>query len=449
MRLLLFIYFQALIIINFTHEWSDSGKVMQNDNLQLKNSLLQKITQVSNMTRLKKKKRTTTSASFTMTTVSHDPIYEHAYYKSSWGFLNKHTVRVTFQLFGSLQPKSSDYMKYIARHIHSGTLREYSIQPYKSNKNNTNTIHLQDIEHGKHSICLLIYASRSLNSVDKQLAKEPKNIFCQDIYFNYHRYGHLEHTGAGDANAVFFMITQYAIVSVILFILQIAYSIQKYRKLKTMHHHIFPKLKHAISSESFETHKKGMLRMFQAILTHKQPIIQRGVRDYDTGKHQLRQQIVKDVGNKTMPSKRVRDISVYDASKTTLLPNKRLYVVPDTKDPSSKTTWTKMNINSSSEKHYTPAYKTHLLLPSPYSSYSNSSSLSQQPYEHDDDDDNAVTFEVGDTSGIEDENGFHSNIVSYDEQTPSFQSMAHILDASKPWSPRLSLVPKKANGDHK
>ncbi|CAF1008735.1 unnamed protein product [Didymodactylos carnosus] len=367
-----------------------------------------------------------------MMEIPHDTTNEHSYYESSWQFIDKHTVRVTFQLFGSLYPTSSAYMKYTARYNRT-KLRELSIRPFESGENNTNIIYLEDVEHGKHSVCLLIYESRSVNNTGKRLVPDPKNIFCQDIYFNYHKYSHPEQRDIDTKHSFSVIVFQYAIVCGILCFLHIVHSIRKRRIFKIMRQMLFPKanlLRDVMSSNSFETNTSSNMKMFHPALNNTQII------------EEDEEQSLIGVKNNMIPLKRVTDLLIYDLNKTALLLSESLGVLLDSNDQDTNTTSTILNTDPPARKHLTPAYATHLSLPSRRSSCSHSSPFSRRSVQHDDH--QSVTFDIGGTSGNEDENNFDfdENIVPDEEQTPSFQSMVHILEASKPWSTRVSLVQK-------
>ncbi len=156
-------------------------------------------------------------------TINNHPQFDINSYRSSWKFVDKNTIRVRFHLHESLL-FSIVSTRFLVHHIHTGLIQIYN-EPHEI-INSTLTLYLHKIKHGRHTVCLLIYRSK--------LMKTPKHIFCQDIIFNFHKYGHHDMDSDEYRNTFFFLLTQYAIVLGILCILQLVHATRKRRFLRTM-----------------------------------------------------------------------------------------------------------------------------------------------------------------------------------------------------------------------
>jgi hypothetical protein len=145
-------------------------------------------------------------------------------YRSSWKFVDKNTIRVRFRLYDSLL-QSIVSTRFLVRHFHSGHIRIFD-EPHEI-INSTLTLYLHNIKHGRHIVCLLLYRSKLMIS--------PKYIFCQDIIFNFQKYGHHDMDSDEYGNTFFFLLTQYSIVLGILCILQLVHAARKRRFLRTVY----------------------------------------------------------------------------------------------------------------------------------------------------------------------------------------------------------------------
>ncbi|CAF1436869.1 unnamed protein product [Adineta steineri] len=146
-------------------------------------------------------------------------------YRSTWKFIDKHTIRVRFHLHESLL-SSTTSTRFIVRHTNTDHIETFD-KPHEI-INSTLSLYLHNIKHGRHTVCLLIYTSK--------LMRNPKHVFCQDIIFNFHKYGHHDIDSDDHGNTFFFLLTQYAIVCGILCILQLVHTIRKRRFMKTVYH---------------------------------------------------------------------------------------------------------------------------------------------------------------------------------------------------------------------
>jgi len=144
-------------------------------------------------------------------------------YRSSWGFIDKHTIRVRFRLDQFLI-NSIVSTRFLVRHLHTGQIQTYD-EPHEI-VNSTLSLYLHTMKHGRHMVCLLLYRSK--------LKKNPRHVLCQDIVFNFHRYGHLDMDSDEHGNTFFFLLTQYSIVLGMLCVLQIVHTIRKRRFLQAI-----------------------------------------------------------------------------------------------------------------------------------------------------------------------------------------------------------------------
>jgi len=145
-------------------------------------------------------------------------------YRSSWKFIDKHTIRVRFRLYENLL-NSIVSKRFLVHHLHSGHIQIFN----QSHEiiNSTLSLYLHNIKHGRHIVCLLLYRSK--------LTIDPKYIFCQDIVFNFHKYGTHDIDSDDHGNTFVFLLTQYSIVIGILCILQIVYSVRKRRLIRNFY----------------------------------------------------------------------------------------------------------------------------------------------------------------------------------------------------------------------
>lgn len=118
-------------------------------------------------------------------------------YRSSWKFVDKNTVRVRFRLHEVLISLITD-SRFIVRHIHTDQIQMYE-KPHEI-INSTFTLYLHNIKHGRHTVCLLLYTLK--------FVRTPKYTFCQDIIFNFQKYGHHDADSDEYGNTFFFLLTQ-------------------------------------------------------------------------------------------------------------------------------------------------------------------------------------------------------------------------------------------------
>ncbi len=144
-------------------------------------------------------------------------------YRSSWKFVDKNTIRVRFRLDESLL-QSIISTRFLVRHLHSNHIRTYD-EPHEI-INSTLTLYLHNMKHGRHIVCLVLYRSK--------LMLNPRHVFCQDIVYNFQKYGHHDMDVDEHGNTFVFLLTQYSIVLGILCILQIVYTARKRRFLRAV-----------------------------------------------------------------------------------------------------------------------------------------------------------------------------------------------------------------------
>jgi len=185
--------------------------------------------------------------------------HQGPYYELNWDFIDKDTIRVTFDLFSiptsSIENnKNSEINKrklnllatmttIPSRSLKSITLLQYFlfiIRPYNKNreiilklerlnlKNITsskyshfsNSLRLTALNHNeKYSVCICYYQTNSST-------KTPDLFLCQDIINDYSKFGHLK---ADPKHGLVFITTQYSIIIALLIVLQSVFTMRKRR----------------------------------------------------------------------------------------------------------------------------------------------------------------------------------------------------------------------------
>ena len=302
----------------------------------------------------------------------HDGHFDINAYRSSWKFIDKTTLRVRFRLHESLV-RSIQSSRFLVRHIQTGHVRTYD-EPHEI-INATFTLYLHDIKHGRHTVCLLLDTSKPLSN--------PKHIFCQDIVFNFHKYGHHDLDADDYRNTFIFLLTQYAIVSGILFILQLVHAARKRRLVETL----YDKANALRHTRNEHHHRPG---------------------------HDSKSASLEKV-NRTG----ALNYLIYNLNRS------QLYTTDDNE----------MHlINDPSEvNHGKVVYEKQLRLPNRYTNASAPLLASQQSMETNEN----LDFDP-DTLHIAyfDDSDFDTR--SYEEQSLSFKSVSHILEASKPWLAKIA-----------
>ena len=308
-----------------------------------------------------------------------DPHYPHYYrhfdinaYRSSWKFIDKTTMRVRFRLHESLA-QSIQSSRFLVRHIQTGQVRTFD-EPHEI-INSTFTLYLHNIKHGRHSVCLLLDTSKPLIN--------PKHIFCQDIVFNFHKYGHHDVDADDYRNTFIFLLTQYAIVSGILFILQLVHAARKRRLLGTLYDKA-----NALRHNMIEHHHRPGHESKSASL---EKMNQTSALNY----------LIYNLNRSQLYNTDVNEMSL---------------------------------LNDTSEvNHGKIVYKNQLRLPKRSTDTSAPLLAHQQSVETTDNlDFDADTLHLA----YFDESDFDTR--SYEEQSLSFKSMSHILEASKPWLVKIT-----------
>ena len=190
-------------------------------------------------------------------------------YDLDWSFIDKDTIRVTFDLFSlpqSLLPKSKNstdlndnkftlvasMVTFPSRSIKSIFALQYFlfiIRPYKSNKeiilkmerlhlkespstkysHYSNSLRLTSLHHKeKYTVCICYYR----NNISTQT---PALILCQDIINDYSKFSHLR---TNPTHGLLFITTQYSIIIALLALLQGTLTLRKRRIAHIIGQHI-------------------------------------------------------------------------------------------------------------------------------------------------------------------------------------------------------------------
>lgn len=286
-------------------------------------------------------------------------------YRSAWKFIDKNTIRVRFRLdesfFGSIVAS-----RFLVRHLRTNLIRTYD-EPHES-VNSTFTLYLQHMNHGRHTVCVLLYRSK--------LMLNPKYIFCQDIVFNFQKYGHQDMDIDEYGNTFVFLLTQYSIVVGMLCILQLVHAGRKRRFLRTVYH------------------KANALRSLMSD-HYRRSHEHRSSADINSQGHAL-------------------EYLIYNLNRNALYNIDQMY--RDT------TTGTDDSANNSPR----PEYDKYLKIPRRLSRNSITPSLRHR----------RLSVSIDPQEEIFDENDFDTR--SHEDQTTSYKSVSHILEENKPWISKLT-----------
>jgi hypothetical protein len=302
-------------------------------------------------------KRRKTKLNRTSTAINHHN-FDINSYRSSWKFVDKNTVRIRFRLYESLL-SSIKSTHFLVRHTHTGNIRTYN-EPHEI-MNSTLTLYLHHLKHGRHTVCLLLYASK--------LITNPKHIFCQDIIFNFHKYGHHDIDSEEYKNTFFFLLTQYAIVCGLLLILQLVHAARKRRFLGT----VYAKA-NALRHTMMDYHHRGH--------DHKS---------------------TPDLTNRT----HALEYLIYNLNRKALYDFDQMYIPTINEDDVN------LIIDSPISTHQRTIYKKYLKLPNRTTRTTTNDS-----------------YELGEDN--------HFDTRSFEDQSLSYKSVSHILEANKPWITRLT-----------
>lgn len=289
-------------------------------------------------------------------------------YRSSWKFIDKHTVRVRFRLYESLL-NTIVATRFLVRHLHSGNVRTFD-EPHEI-INSTITVYLHNMKHGRHIVCLLLYRSK--------LMLNPRHIFCQDIIFNFQRYGHHDMDVDEAVNTFVFLLTQYSIVVGILCLLQLIHAARKRRFLKT----VYDKAS-ALRNLMTENHTR------------------KSTTDLNQQTHAL-------------------EYLIYNLNRNALYNIDQMYLQSRNDD---ETDILPKSIHQEKE------YDRYLKIPKHLRKHSIIPLLNRRRSLI------AATKNFDDDEEIFDESDFDTR--SYEEQSPSYKSVSHILEENKPWMAKLT-----------
>ncbi|CAF1172149.1 unnamed protein product [Adineta ricciae] len=338
---------------------------------------LQKITNRSNLnaqTLVEHRKPTTNK------TIITSPINLHLFdintYRSSWKFVDKNTVRVRFRLHEILISLVTE-SRFIVRHVHTDHIQMYE-KPHEI-INSTFTLYLHNIKHGRHTVCLLLYTLK--------FVRTPKYTFCQDIIFNFQKYGHHDTDSDEYGNTFFFLLTQYSIVIGILCILQLVHTGRKHRFLKLVNA------------------KANALRNVMTESYRRSP----------------ENKSSRDNGNIRTNA---LECLIYNLNRNVLFNLDQMYMQTGNEDDEENTNNSLPIIDEKRTKR-----GTFLKIPDHTDEYSKSS-LHRR----------SVTRTTNDLDSDSDENSGEgeSDSRSDNEQSTSFKTLSHILEDNKPWLSRLT-----------
>ena len=320
----------------------------------------------------------TTTTNGTKTAITPPPFDLNAY-GTSWKFVDKNTIRVRFRLLERFL-RGVHSVRFVTRHIHTGLMRTYD-QPHER-INSTFTLYLHNLKHGRHTVCLLLYSSKSMSN--------PRHIFCLDVIYNFHKYRHHDAESDDHKDTFFFLLTQYAIVCGIICILQIVHAARKRQALGALYE------------------KANALR--QAIMEHHQrPQGPKGPADLARPTHAL-------------------DFLIYNLDRNALCNFDRAYTQTPTVESTSITTDSpEVTLKQRTKKNY---------LKPPSRSIENSTPLLNARRPATKNEENTESEDEIATVPIFDESDFDTR--SYEDQAISYKSVSHILEDSKPWMTRLT-----------
>ena len=288
-------------------------------------------------------------------------------YRSSWKFVDKNTIRVRFRLYESLL-QSIKAQRFFVRHLQSNKIETYDEQ--NEIINSTLTLYLHDLKHGRHIVCLLLYRFKRMIS--------PRYVFCQDIVFNFHKYGNHDIDSDDHGNTFVFLLTQYSIVLGFLCILQLVHAGRKRRFLRTVYE------------------KANALRNLMSEYHHRSQET-KSTRDINPQTHAL-------------------EYLIYNLNRNVL-------------DKSGQIYRGQTNIeeeDSPLSNRQKSEYEKYLQIPRRLSRRSIAPLL-----EHD-----RLLAKIDSDEEIFDESDFETQ--SYEEQSLSYKSVSHILEESKPWMVKLT-----------
>ncbi|CAF2102561.1 unnamed protein product [Rotaria magnacalcarata] len=299
-------------------------------------------------------------------------------YRSSWTFVDKNTIRVYFRLSESLL-ESIVSTSFLVRHTRTDQIRTFDGQ--SEIINSTLTVYLHNIRHGRHTVCLLLYTSKFMEN--------PNHIFCQDVIFNFQKYGHHDINSDEYGNTFVFLLTQYGIVIGMLCILQLIHAARKRCFLRRVYEKV-----NTIRNYMLENHHR---------LTETKPTT-----DLTTQSSTL-------------------EYLIYNLSRSALYNYDELHTQPTMENNTNI-----INQSSVTNRHRTENNKN---FKSPYilEEHSIKPSFEQQRSK-------APIVNINDdldfNDDMFDENEFDTS--AYEEQLRSFQSVSHILEENKPWIARIA-----------
>ncbi|UJR35726.1 hypothetical protein I4U23_028476 [Adineta vaga] len=337
---------------------------------------LEKITNLSNHSTKILIRQQKLNTNQTMTTLMNLHLFDITTYRSSWKFVDKNTIRVRFRLHEVLL-STVTVTRFLVRHIHSGHIQIYE-KPHEL-INSTFTLYLHSIKHGRHTVCLLLHTLK--------FVKTPKYTFCQDIIFNFQKYGHHDIDSDEYGNTFVFLLTQYSIVIGILCLLQLVHAGRKRRFLKTVYN------------------KANALRNVMMEYHRRLPDTKLSTDTENTRTNAL-------------------ECLIYNLNRNALYNFDQIYMPTMTEEDDENT----INDSLPSINHPRTRYEKHLTLPNRFDGHSRSSLHRRSVIN--------TTKNVDFDNENSDESD--SDTRSYAQQSTSLKSLSHILEANKPWTARLT-----------
>jgi len=362
----------------------------------------------------------------------HDEEPEGPNYDLNWGFIDKDTIRVTFDLFSvpisliennknSLAPKRKHNLLATMTTAPSRALKSiallqyhrYIIRPYNKNreiilklerlilKNITskryhhfsNSLRLTELNHHeKYSICICYFQNNNT-------LKTPDLILCQDIINDYSKYSDLRADGK---HGLVFITTQYSIIIALLIVLQSVFSMRKRRVAEYIGQIVSNKAQSIRSTLSSVSLVRQSFSSLDAANEQQQQQAASSHQTHSTDSTTKGEETGKTSGFK----KRIISSPAIVVSDQQMIPLDQGANSSDENEPFLK------RIPSKNHVHF-------LLGPGEGS-----------------DEDNAI--DEDDENKIDDCNSSPQSASSrrepYDDQQDALLSMAHILDTNKPWS---------------
>ncbi|CAF1203698.1 unnamed protein product [Rotaria sordida] len=351
-------------------------------------------------------------------------IHQGPHYEIDWGFIDKDTIRVIFDLFSipisliknnvyskknehksnllatmttrpsrSLKRISSlKYFHFIIRPYHQN--REIILKTEKlSSKNTTlrphphfsNSLRLTSLNHNeKYSICICYYQTNIST-------KPPDLLLCQDIINDYAKFAHLR---TDPKHGLLFITTQYSIIIGLLVVLQSIFTMRKRRITEFISQHL------AVTAQSIRTTLSSV------------SLVRQSFSSLDAAAEQQQQRSTNSQTNQREPTAyELKGIKKRNISSPAIVVN---HLTVPTNDGAISSDETEPFLKRIPSKNHV-----HFLL---------------GPGEGSDNDDDDNENEGSETNKTLNSQLTPTHGEPYRDQADALLSMAHILDTNKPWS---------------